>query len=195
MISKITGTIDELKPTEVVLDVHGVGYGLSIPLSTYEKIQACKEVTLYVYTLHREDQLRLLGFYTEEEKNIFTILLNISGIGPAMALSILSGISIARLIEAVQTENPSLLTGIPGIGKAKAEKLIFELKRKMKKLTQYAGKTEERYANTLRNDAIEALVNLGYDESRASRAVDGIITDKPDSAIEHIIKEALKSLS
>ena len=94
MISKIRGTIDELKPTEVIIDVSGVGYGLSIPLSTYEKIQQLKETSLYVYTHHKEDQLRLFGFFTEVERNLFTILLDISGIGPSMALSILSGISI-----------------------------------------------------------------------------------------------------
>ncbi len=194
MISKITGTIDELKPTEVILDVHGVGYGLSIPLSTYEKIQACGDVTLYVYTIHREDQLKLIGFYTEEEKNIFTMLINISGIGPAMALSILSGITIGRLIQAVQTDNSSLLTTIPGIGKAKAEKLVFELKRKLKKLTQYAGRSEEN-VRTPREDAVEALVSLGFDESKSSRAVDSIIARNPESSIEHIIKESLKSLA
>jgi Holliday junction DNA helicase RuvA len=192
MISKITGRIDELKPTEVILDVHGIGYGLSIPLSTYEKIQTCGDVTLYVHTIHREDQLRLIGFYTEEEKNIFSILINISGIGPAMALSILSGITIGRLIQAVQTENSSLLTKIPGIGKAKAEKLVFELKRKVKKLTQLAGHSGE---STTRDDAVEALVSLGFDESRSSRAVDSIIAQNPESSIEHIIKESLKSLA
>ena len=195
MISKIKGTIDELKPTEVILDVQGVGYGLTIPLSTYEKIQASSEVALHVYTHHKEDNLKLFGFYTEEEKNIFIILLNVSGIGPAMAISILSGITIGRLIEAVKTENPALLTKIPGIGKAKAEKLIFELRRRQKKLAQYAGKAEEQYANTMSNDAVEALVNLGFDESRSSRVVEDIIKNNPACTIEYIIKESLKSLT
>jgi Holliday junction DNA helicase RuvA len=194
MISKIRGTIDELKPTGVILDVQGVGYGLTIPLSTYEKIQASTEATLHVYTHHKEDHLKLFGFYTEEEKNIFIILLNVSGIGPAMAISILSGITIARLVEAVKTDNPALLTKIPGIGKAKAEKLIFELKRKHKKLAQYAGKAEERYANTMSNDAVEALVNLGFDENRSAKAVDEILKNNPSGPIEYIIKESLKIL-
>jgi len=103
MISKIRGSIDELKPTEVVIDVSGVGYRLGIPLTTYEKIQQSCDTTLFVYTLHREDQLRLFGFYTEVERSLFTILLDISGIGPAMALSILSGISINLFVEAVKT--------------------------------------------------------------------------------------------
>ena len=195
MISKIKGIINELKPTEVIIDVHGVGYGLSIPLSTYEKIQAGQEAALYVYTLHREDQLRLFGFYTEEEKNIFTILLNVSGIGPAMAISILSGITIARLVEAVQTENAALLTKIPGIGKAKAEKLIFELKRKINKLSQYGGKTGEGYATETRNDATEALISLGFDDHKSARIVEEIIKNNPEGSLEFIIKEALRLLS
>ncbi len=194
MISKIKGIVDELKPTEVILDVHGVGYGLTIPISTYEKIESGKEVTLYVYTHHREDQLKLFGFYTEEEKEIFTILLDITGIGPAIAISILSGISIGKLIEAVNTDNPALLTKIPGIGKAKAEKLIFELKHKNKKLARYSCKAGEKPANSNINDAIEALVNLGFDESRSAHAVEEIVKNNPNGAIEFIIKESLKIL-
>ncbi len=194
MISKIKGIVDELKPTEVILDVQGIGYGLSIPISTYEKIQSSKEVTLHVYTHHREDHLKLFGFYTEEEKDIFMILLNINGIGPTIALSILSGISIGRLIEAVKTENPGLLTKIPGIGKAKAEKLIFELKRKSKKLAQYEGRSEEKCARSMINDAIEALVNLGFDETRSAKAVEEILGNNPDVPIEYVIKESLKIL-
>jgi holliday junction DNA helicase RuvA len=193
MISKIKGVIDELKPTEVVIDVSGVGYGLSIPLPTYEKIQHSSETTLYVYTLHREDQFRLFGFHTEVEKNLFTILLDISGIGPAMALSILSGISINLLVEAVETENSGLLMKIPGIGKAKADKLIFELKRKLKKLKAFAGPIEERH--THKNDAVEALVSLGFDEAKAIRAVDEAVKNSPDLSIEAIIKNSLKILS
>jgi Holliday junction DNA helicase RuvA len=193
MISKIKGKIDELKPTEVVLDVQGVGYGLTIPLSTYEKIQAVREASLYVYTHHREDQLKLFGFFTEEERSLFLMLLNISGIGPAMAISILSGVSINLLVEAVQSENPGLLTKVPGIGKAKAEKLVFELKRKLKKLKLFTGEAGE--PNTFKNDAIEALVTLGFDDAKSARAVDDILKNNPSASIESIIKDALKLLS
>jgi holliday junction DNA helicase RuvA len=193
MIRKIKGTIEELKPTDVIIDVSGVGYGLSIPLSTYEKIQQATDTSLFVYTLHREDQLRLFGFYTEVERNLFTILLDISGIGPAMALSILSGISINLLVEAVETENAGLLMKIPGIGKAKAEKLIFELKRKLKKLKAFAGPSEERH--THKSDAIEALVSLGFDEAKSARAVEDVLKNNHDAPIETIIKDSLKLLS
>jgi holliday junction DNA helicase RuvA len=193
MIHKIRGTIDELKPTEVIVDVSGVGYGLSIPLSTYEKIQQLKEISLYVYTHHKEDQLRLFGFFTEVERNLFTILLDISGIGPSMALSILSGISIHLFVEAVETENSGLLTKIPGIGKAKADKLIFELKRKLKKLRSFAGPVNERHS--YKTDAVEALVSLGFDEMKSARAVDESLKCSPDASIEQLIKDSLKLLS
>ena len=193
MIAKIKGNIDELKPTEVILDANGVGYGLTIPLSTFEKIQALDETTLYVYTHHKEDQLKLFGFFTENERDLFTILLNISGIGPAMAIAILSGITVGRLVDAVQSENVSLLTKIPGIGNAKAEKLIFELKRKLKKIASITG--EPREPRTQKNDAIEALVTLGFDDARSSKIVDELVKKNPDSSVEAIIKEALKLLS
>lgn len=193
MIAKIRGIIDELKPTEVILDVQGVGYGMTIPLSTYEKIQSLTETALFVYTLHREDQFKLFGFYTENERSLFVMLLNISGIGPAMAISILSGITISRLIEAVQSDNISLLTKIPGIGNTKAEKLVFELKRKLKKLNTLAGPQD--IAQTYRNDAIEALVTLGFDDAKSSRVVEELLKQNPADSIEAIIKEALKLLS
>lgn len=193
MIAKIKGTIDELKPTEVILDANGVGYGLTIPLSTFEKIQALDETTLYVYTHHKEDQLKLFGFFTENERDLFSILLNISGIGPAMAISILSGITIGRLVDAVQSENVTLLTKIPGIGNTKAEKLIFELKRKLKKLASLAGEPGE--PRTQKNDAIEALVTLGFDDARSSKIVEELVKKNPAGSVEAIIKEALKLLS
>ncbi len=193
MIAKLKGKIDEIKPTELILDVNGVGYEIHIPLSTYEKIQGLDETSLYVYTHHKEDQLKLFGFFTINEKNIFKLLLNISGIGPAMGISILSGISIDLLIEAVRSQNPGMLIKVPGIGKSKAEKLVFELKRKMKNLEIYSDSSTER--PTARNEAIEALMSLGFDEAKSSKAVDEIIEKFPDIPLEHIVKNALKNLS
>ncbi len=193
MISKIRGRVDDLKPTEVILDVGGVGYGLSIPLTTYEKLESSREATLYVHTHHREDMLRLFGFFTPDERDLFVILLNINGIGPAMALSILSGITIGRLVEAVRSENAAILTKIPGIGNAKAEKLIFELKRKLKKLDACAGVPDTREPH--QRDAVEALVILGFDEARSARVVDEIIKSSPTLPLESVLKEALRNLS
>jgi len=193
MIGKLKGNVDDLKPTEMILDVNGVGFELTIPFSTYEKIQSEKSVTLLVHTIHKEDQFRLFGFYTKIEKDIFKSLINVSGIGPAMAISVLSGITPERLIEAIKSQNPVLLTKIPGIGKTKAEKLVFELKRKLPLLERIAGPVSDTPSNT--SDAVEALVALGFDESRSIKCVNEITAAKGEIGIEEIIKEALKLIS
>ena len=190
MIGKLKGAVCDLKPTEMILDVNGVGYELAIPFSTYEKIQNEKSATLYIHTIHKEDQFKLFGFYTKIEKDIFKSLINVSGIGPSIAISVLSGITPDRLIEAIKSQNPLLLTKIPGIGKAKAEKLVFELKRKQAHLEKIAGYTGEPQSK--KSDAIDALVALGFDEKTSSRCVNEIIQDQGDIGIEEIIKSALK---
>ena len=193
MIAKLRGKIDELKPTEIILDVNGVGYHLNIPFSTFEKIQGNEEILLFVYTLHKEDQFRLFGFLNEQEKHIFSTLLNISGIGPSMALSILSGISIDMLIEAVRTENVSLLVKVPGIGKTKAEKLVFELKRRLKNLEGLSDRKEA--APSIKNDAVEALTSLGFDEFKSIKIADEILRENPEVSLEALIKKSLQTLS
>ncbi len=193
MIGKLRGEIDELRPTEVMLDVNGVGYYCLIPLTTYERLLGQKSVILHIHTYHKEDQLRLFGFFTPAEKNLFAILLGISGIGPSMALSILSGITVSELIEAVRSGNPALLTKVPGIGKTKAEKLVFELSRKMKKLEHMIGETTA--ASAIRSESLEALISLGFDEGRSSRVVDELLKEEPQIAIEPLVKKALQRLS
>lgn len=193
MIAKLKGKIDELKPAELILDVNGVGYQIFISFTTYEKIQRKDNIELFIYTLHKEDQLKLFGFISENEKQLFSTLLTISGIGPAVALSILSDIESDVLLEAVQNNNILLLTRIPGIGKSKAEKLIFELKRKIRKLENYCAPVSKK--TSVRNDAIEALISLGFSESEASKAVTDIIEKFDDVPIEKLIKNALKNLS
>jgi Holliday junction DNA helicase RuvA len=194
MIAKLNGRIDELKPTEVILDVNGVGYHLKIPFSTYEGILDQDEVSLHVYTYHKEDQLKLFGFLSEKEKSIFAILINISGVGPVMALSILSGININQLVDSVRRDDPSILIRIPGVGKNKAEKLIFELKRKMKRLEDFVIDTPQKSVS-LYNDALEALISLGFDEKKSSQIIDSIINENTGISIEDIVKNALRRLS
>ena len=193
MIGKLKGAVDDIKPTEMIMDVNGVGYELAIPFSTYEKIQNEKFVTLHIHTIHKEDQLKLFGFYTKVEKDIFKSLINVSGIGPAIAISVLSGITPDRLIEAIKSQNPLLLTKIPGIGKSKAEKLVFELKRKVQYLEKIAGYSGEPHSTT--SDAVDALVVLGFDEKISLKCVNDIVNEKGDIGIEEIIKSALKMIS
>lgn len=193
MIAKLHGKVDIIKPTELILDVGGVGYQLSIPLTTYENIKDEREISLFVYTLHKEDQLKLFGFHREEEKHLFTMLLNIAGIGPSIALSIISSIAVNSLIDAVVTENSALLTRVPGIGKSKAEKLIFELKRKIKKLHEFTEGAQ--ITDSISQDALEALVSLGFDETKSSIIIRDIIKNNPGRTAELIVKEALKQFS
>jgi holliday junction DNA helicase RuvA len=193
VIAKLTGSVESLKPTGVILDVHGVGYGLSIPISTFEFLRERNDASLFVYTLHKEDTMRLFGFHREQDRDLFSMLLSVSGIGPAMALSILSGLSIDRIIQAVASEDPSMIIGVPGIGKSKAEKLVFELKRKQKKLEALSG--SQVNAEPWYRDAIDALVSLGFDETRSAKIVNEILKKSPELKIEGIIKEALKQIS
>jgi len=192
MISKLTGTIEDLKPTSLILDVNGVGYGLTIPISTFDKIQNSDKSSLYVQTIHKEDQFRLFGFATQKEKSLFNILLSVNGIGPSMAISILSSLTAEKIAEAVKSGSSHLLLKVPGIGKSKAEKLVFELKRKISALEEIAGPAEETLSPA--KDAVDALVALGFDESKAAKCVNEIIKEKKDSGVEEIIKESLKIL-
>lgn len=192
MIAKLTGTIEDLKPTSLILDVNGVGYELTIPISTFDKIQNFDKTSLYVHTIHKEDQFRLFAFATVKEKSLFNILLSVSGIGPSMAISILSSLTAERISEAVKSGNSGLLLKVPGIGKSKAEKLVFELKRKISALEEIADPVEEIISPS--RDAVDALVALGFDESKAIKCVNDIIKEKKDSGVEEIIKESLKIL-
>ncbi len=194
MIARIKGRVDEIKPTELILDVNGIGYRLRIPISTYEKIHDQENIKLEVYTLHKEDQFLLFGFHSKGEKELFTLLLGISGIGPSMALSIISGISLESLAEAVKTENTNILTRIPGIGKTKAEKLIFELKRKIKDPDKLSLPSDNQ-KSTSGDDAVQALVSLGFDEKKSTAGVKEILKEYPDASAEFIIKETLRQFS
>ncbi|HOP30336.1 MAG TPA: Holliday junction branch migration protein RuvA [Spirochaetota bacterium] len=193
MIGKLKGAVEDLKPTEVIIDVNGVGFELTIPFSTYEKIQGEKHATLLVFTMHKEDQFRLFGFHSRIEKDIFKSLLAVSGIGPSMAISLLSGMTPENLIESVKNGNISALTKIPGIGKSKAEKLIFDLKRKLPQLERISGPVSA--ASSDRHDAVEALAALGFDENKASACVNEILKSSKDATLEDIIKQALKLLA
>ena len=192
MIGKLCGKPEDLKVNSLIININGIGYDLSISFSTYESILNLEEVTLYIHTIHKEDQFKLYGFFTLEEKEIFSLLLGISGIGPSMALAILSGLSVGELINVVKESDISRLIKIPGIGKSKAEKLLFELKRKIKKIEEFNASPVKSV--NVRNEAVEALVSLGFDEKKSCLMIDEIRKENPDAAIEFIIKTALRRL-
>ena len=192
MIGKLQGKPEDLKANSLIINVNGIGYDVAIPFSTYESILNLEDVILYIHTIHKEDQFKLYGFFTFEEKEVFSLLLGISGIGASMALAILSGLSIGELISVVKESNISRLMKVPGIGKSKAEKLLFELNRKIKKIEGFNASPIKSV--NIRNESVEALVSLGFDEKKSYSIIDEIIKEDPDAAIEFIIKSALRRL-
>ncbi|GBD97430.1 MAG TPA: Holliday junction branch migration protein RuvA [Nitrospirae bacterium] len=193
MIASLNGTVLSKKPEGVVIDVGGIGYHVSIPLCSLSDIpEPGENVFLNIYTHVREDALQLFGFLSDEERKVFTTLIGISGIGPRLALAILSGMPVNRFIETVNNEDVSLLTTIPGLGKKTAGRLILELKGKLPSMG--AGDALSPKENSNAGDAISALINLGYKKPFSEEAVDRAMKNGAD-AIEDIIKEALKSLT
>ena len=191
MIASLKGIVQNKKPEGIIIDVNGVGYHVNIPLCNLGDIpEPGESVFLHTYTHVREDALQLFGFLSDEERKVFTTLLGISGIGPKLGLTILSGMPAERFIEAVHNEDISLLTTIPGLGKKTASRLVLELKGKLPSLTETPAMQESSAAN----DAVSALTNLGYKRARAEKAVEAAVKNNA-SVIEDIIKESLNYLN
>jgi len=195
MIGYLTGKIISKKPTQILLDVNGVGYLVNISITTFEKLPADAEfVSLYTYLAVKEDALDLYGFFTIAEKDMFKLLISISGIGPKLGQSILSGIEIEDLKEAIKTGNVSRIISIPGIGRKTAERLIIELRDKVESLAAGVEFTLNGIPS-VRNDAVAALASLGYNQKNAEKIVRDILTSSPNTSIEDLIKEALSTLN
>jgi holliday junction DNA helicase RuvA len=198
MIAHLRGRLLEKHPNRVILDVNGVGYDVHVPLSTfYEMAEQGQEVALRIHTHVREDALLLYGFATALELQIFERLISISGIGPKLALAVLSGIEPGELVSAIRTANVARLTGIPGVGKKIAERIGLELKDKMGSLlpAEIAASPAAVESETLRTDVLSALVNLGYHRPLAERAVDSAVRTNIGSSFENVLKHALRELA
>ncbi len=201
MIAHITGKLIQKQPNTVIVDVGGVGYELTVPLSTFYVLgEAGSEVSLRAHTYVREDALQLFGFRTEREKRLFLLLITVSGVGPKLAITALSGMSAEELIHAIRTENLARLVGIPGVGKKTAERILVELKDKVVKLV--SPEMEEQLkagaaasGDTMRDDVISALVNLGYQRAAAEKAVASVIREKPEASFEIALKQTLARLA
>lgn len=192
MIASLKGIILSKKPDGVVVDVNGVGYHVSIPLCSFGDIPEKGDmVFFYTYTHVREDALQLFGFLSEDEKKVFTTLLGINGIGPKLGLTILSGMPVGRFVEAVNSENVSLLSTIPGLGAKTSARLVLELKGKLPSL--HIGETIYSEEKTVAEDAVSALLNLGYKKQLAEKAVE-LSVKNGVTAIEGIIRESLNYL-
>jgi Holliday junction DNA helicase RuvA len=197
MIAALRGTLLAKSATELLIDVNGVGYSVHIPLSTYEKVgEVNSTVTLFTYLHVREDVLQLYGFATDEERQMFRLLISVSGIGPRMAQSILSGISAAELTTFISEGNHIALTRIPGVGKKIAERLVVELREKIGKIESVASlppASSPAQAN-IRSEALLALTSLGFSRNVAEKALRAAIqeTNGKDVTVEVLIKSALK---
>lgn len=196
MIARLKGLVWEKSPPNiVVLDVHGVGYEVEVPISTFSVLPSTnQEASLYIQQIVREDANLLYGFASLDEKEAFRILIKVSGIGPKSAIVILSGLSVSELYEVIVSEDVTRLTRVPGIGKKTAERLIVELKDKIKSLSGgYANDllSMDSGSNAV-NDAALALATLGYKSSDAEKMIKKIA--KPGMAVDELIKLALQSL-
>ncbi len=198
MISFIRGQVLHKQPNRVTVDVHGVGYDVHVPLSTYYQIgEAGAEVALRIYTHVREEALQLYGFCTDLERQLFERLIGISGIGPKLAVSLLSGMDTRDLLAAVQRADVARLTAVPGIGKKTAERIVLELRDRVAHLGLPAPDASGAAAapgNRLRDDLHSALQNLGYHRPLVEKAVESALAADADPTFEHALKAALREL-
>ncbi|HKX28306.1 MAG TPA: Holliday junction branch migration protein RuvA [Blastocatellia bacterium] len=203
MIAHLSGKLLQKQPNSVIIEAGGgVGYELTVPLSTfYDLGEVGTSVALRVYTYLREDALQLYGFRTEREKRLFLLLITVSGIGPKLAITALSGLSAEELIQAIRAGDLARLVSIPGVGKKTAERMLVELKDKMAAFSspefeeQLRTGTVASDGGSMREDVISALINLGYPRAMAEKAVLSVLKETPDANFETMLKQSLRRLS
>ena len=194
MIALLKGDIIKIEPTYIILNVSGVGYEIKISLRTYAEIKNLKKIEIKTHLQVKEDSHTLYGFYSQSEKAIFLDLISISGVGPSTAMMILSSLSASELQEAILNQDVLMIKSIKGIGSKTAERIILELKDKIKKkdFIENNMKFSSSLGNTLRNDALKALSSLGISKDLARIKVDQILKEKQDLSLEDLIKDVLK---
>ena len=198
MIARLKGQLIEKSPISLVVDVQGVGYEVFIPLTVYYELPECgTAISLYIHTRMREESLKLYGFIKEADKQMFELLTRISKVGPKIALAFLSGMTAQELTQAVFNDDIATLSAIPGVGRKTAERLALELKDKLSELnlqpeTATASNTP---GNGLKDDAVSALVNLGYKKAQAEQALKKIWRDEAKPSLEELIRDSLNCLS
>jgi Holliday junction DNA helicase RuvA len=205
MIAHLSGTLFSKQATSVIVDVGGVGYEVTIPLSTFYDLEDTgKPVQLRIYTHVREDTLQLYGFKTIRERELFLKIISVSGIGPKLGITLLSGMSADELIAAIRTNDLARLTLIPGIGRKTAERLVIELREKVAALTSAqledaltmkAAATGEVRQDDVRADALSALLNLGYQRVSAEKALDNAIAEGGEVTVETVLRRVLRKLA
>ena len=205
MIAHLSGTLLSKQATSVILDVAGVGYEVTIPLSTFYDLEDLgSSVQLRIYTHVREDALQLFGFKTARERELFMRLISVSGIGPKLGITLLSGMSADEMIASIRTNNLARLTLIPGVGRKTAERLVVELREKVAALSspeleeELGAKAEVRTVPTedsVRADALSALLNLGYQRTAAEKAIDSTVGEGDDISVESVLRRSLRKLA
>jgi Holliday junction DNA helicase RuvA len=205
MIAHLSGTLLSKQATSVIVDVSGVGYEVTIPLSTFYDLEdPGSNVQLRIYTHVREDALQLYGFKTARERELFLKIISVSGIGPKLGITLLSGMTADEMIASIRTNNLARLTLIPGVGRKTAERLIMELREKVAELSsaqleeELGAKPEasaESTEDTVRADALSALLNLGYQRSGAEKAIDAALSEGGDITVESVLRRSLKKLA
>jgi Holliday junction DNA helicase RuvA len=191
MIGYIEGNLFTLKTNYVIVNVNGVGYELGISLNTYSKMNGSNFVKLFVFTYVREDKIELYGFSDDKEKAAFEILIKTSGVGPRVAMSILSGLTTLELADAVRTNNINSLVKIPGIGRTKAQKILFELKNRFKGFDSEPSIP----GNSIQNDALESLVALGFEEKKSLAIVKSILNESTELTLEDVLRKSLSKIN
>lgn len=193
MIAQLTGKLVEKNLTDVVIDCHGVGYLVEISLHTYGELSDSEAIKLYTYLLVREDSQRLFGFAQKSERELFKLLLSVSGIGANTARTMLSSLNPAQIAQAIAAGDVRTIQSVKGIGAKGAQRVILDLKDKV---LQVLDETDISVIsdNTGRDEALSALETLGYARKQAQKVVDKILGNKPDATVEQLIKEALKQL-
>jgi Holliday junction DNA helicase RuvA len=198
MIAFLRGRIVEKQPNKVIVDIQGVGYDVYVPLSTYYEIgDEGSDVSLRIYTHVREDALQLYGFLTDLERQLFERLIAISGIGPKLAVAVLSGMETRELISAVQRGDVARLTAIPGVGKKTAERIVLELRDRLMQMAAPMAAGEPAAVagpERLRADLLSALQNLGYHRPQAEKAIDTTLSVLSAPTFEQALKSALREL-
>ncbi len=196
MIAQLRGTLDDKRPNQVVVDVGGVGYLVHIPLSTFYALgDLHSSVTLLIYTHVREDTISLYGFLSAREKHLFELLISASGVGPVLALKILSGMSVDDLVPAIRAGDLARLTRIPGVGRKTAERMIVELRDKLAAMEVPEQAIQPAAVTGTAADVVSALLNLGYERRAAEQAVERTMKNGPAESFEAILRGALQELT
>jgi len=205
MIAHLSGTLLAKHATSVIVEVGGVGYEVTIPVTTfYDLGDAGAPVRLRIYTHVREEALQLFGFRTERERELFTLLISVSGIGPKSAVAMLSGMSADEIVMAIRTNNYARLTSIPGVGRKTAERLVIELRDKMAALSSPALDEEfaagaaagaQQSEDSLREDTLAALLQLGFPKPTAEKAVTQALSEGGELSVETLLRRSLRQLS